>query len=556
MRLRVFIFVTEWSETDSLPKLDKHYEPVIIRQSEASTFAQLSTQLRKHQPVVLISTGNLRSWNVLGLLPFSYLKRWIHVAQVADIKSTEVIHCYIAATLRKPNTEPPLFSVITPTYHSGTRLLRPLHSLQSQTYRNWEWILWDDSQPEHQECWQHLLQLQNEDIRISCFRADQNSGFIGEMKRRAGSLARGDWIVELDHDDIIDHRLFEWCDAAIKQYPETDFICSDYYRLAEETEAPADFGDHFSLGYGSNIRYWLRGKWHVSQPVSSITPETIRHIVGVPNHVRIWKRSFYERIGRHNSLLPVVDDYELLLRTFLEGNWCRIAYPAYVQFDNAGGNNFTYLRNSLIQHLTREVARHYESQIHEHFNQLTIPDTSAGGWRASDRAWELPNEQFRYSKFFKTFTPLIRQDTTISIILIVEGDATAEIDAILQQIDQDWILYIIGNNSTSLEATMNQLTTRVSSETLTNKIHWWNLARPQGFLARNYALRMLVTTDLVTYATEHEPWTPDRLQTLRTALDGKDHTVIGHNLIHKMSLLERYGKDFTSTQEELVRQWV
>ena len=37
-----------------------------------------------------------------------------------------------------------------------------------------------------------------------------------------------------------------------------------------------------------------------------------------PNHVRAWRRSFYERVGGHDATWPIADD-ELLVRTYLQG---------------------------------------------------------------------------------------------------------------------------------------------------------------------------------------------------------------------------------------------
>ena len=41
--------------------------------------------------------------------------------------------------------EQPLVSIFTPTYRTGSRFVRAHRSVLAQTYPNWEWIIWDDS---------------------------------------------------------------------------------------------------------------------------------------------------------------------------------------------------------------------------------------------------------------------------------------------------------------------------------------------------------------------------------------------------------------------------
>ena len=62
--------------------------------------------------------------------------------------------------------------------------------------------------------------------------------------------------------------------------------------------------------------------------VVPITPDinalSIRHIVAEPNHVRCWKKEFYHKIGGHNIELSVLDDMDLLIRTFYMVKMCKI----------------------------------------------------------------------------------------------------------------------------------------------------------------------------------------------------------------------------------------
>ena len=52
----------------------------------------------------------------------------------------------------------------------------------------------------------------------------------------------------------------------------------------------------------------------------------------MPNHVRIWERELYHQIGGHNSNVPIMDDHEILIRTFLATRMIHLNKLGYVQY--------------------------------------------------------------------------------------------------------------------------------------------------------------------------------------------------------------------------------
>jgi hypothetical protein len=108
----------------------------------------------------------------------------------------------------------------------------------------------------------------------------------------------------------------------------------------------------------------------------NINPKTIRHIVGVPNHVRAWRRSTYFEIGGHNRSLTIADDFELVIRSFLYSKICKIPKLSYIQFlyNNSGGRNTHDLSRADIQRRVRTIAAHYNEDINKRFKELGIED--------------------------------------------------------------------------------------------------------------------------------------------------------------------------------------
>ena len=66
-----------------------------------------------------------------------------------------------------------LLSVFTPAYNSGARLERAYKSLQAQTWRNWEWVIYDDSDLKDKgNTWNTLKKLRDSDQRIKIIKVN------------------------------------------------------------------------------------------------------------------------------------------------------------------------------------------------------------------------------------------------------------------------------------------------------------------------------------------------------------------------------------------------
>lgn len=476
--------------------------------------------------VLVISVGSIEKWKHLYGLHQALRNRWCHFeegisdCQLADLALSSYLKNAIDHPLR---TTHPIISVITTTFKSGNKLLRPLESLHAQTYQHWEWIVWDDSPEDDTETFQHLQELAAHDYRIRVYRAPKHSGFIGEMKQMAAGLARGDWVLELDHDDIIVPRLFEWISQIHNKHPNAEFIYSDCIELFEGSEEPWAYGEGFSKGYGAYASQRIRGKYHHVVQTSPINPHTLSHIVGVPNHIRVWKRTFYEAIGKHNERLPVADDYELILRTFLasplktrttlyddnsNARWVRIVYPAYYQYRNAGGNNFTFLRNALIQELVAHVYRLYKTKLETKFAEI---GWTHDGLDLPSCVWELPSATIGFFPVEHFFVPEDQDDQNPCVSIITPTFQRPEklhraIQSVLKQSHTNWILFVVGDACDSVAKTLQEFND--------DRIRFHNLATNHGAggaVPRNYALSLLVKTKLVAYLDDDNYWEPDHL---------------------------------------------
>lgn len=242
-------------------------------------------------------------------------------------------------------------SVITPTYNTPKEVLaRTFASLKAQTHTDWEWVIWDDSTNE--TTWSHIYGLcADERYKISAHRSITHSGVIGEVKRNGFMVAQGDYLVELDHDDELTPDALEKIAEVAEQYP--DFIFSDWCEVFANGTT-GKYPEGWGMGIGRESWNEQYQAWQLSIP--DMTDKSVQHIVGVPNHVRVWNAEYYRSIGGHDATLDVCDDYDLIIRTFLTGAWIHIPELLYKQHI---GQTTQRIKNARIQELVPQIyARH------------------------------------------------------------------------------------------------------------------------------------------------------------------------------------------------------
>lgn len=260
-----------------------------------------------------------------------------------------------------------MISVCTPIHNTDPdTLARTWASLKAQTFADWEWVIWDDGT--NDGAWRQVYGFASDErYRITAHRSHVHSGSIGRVKRRAFMVAEGSILVELDHDD----ELTPDCLASVHEAfsdPSVGFVYSDWCEILPDGQS-GKYPPGWAFGYGSE--YWSEehGVWAMSAP--EVNPTTIRHIVSAPNHVRAWRSSVYDALGGHDPSLPVADDYDLVVRTFLATRFRHIPRMLYRQ--HIGPSTAQRVRNEQIQVLVDGIAGRYDGAISDRFEQIGWP---------------------------------------------------------------------------------------------------------------------------------------------------------------------------------------
>jgi glycosyltransferase involved in cell wall biosynthesis len=283
------------------------------------------------------------------------------------------------STFKNCSLKKPRFSVFTSTYETSTRKIdRLFESIKNQTIYDWEWVIVDDSSTDN--LWSHLVKISEEDYRVKIHRIlPTTGGNIGLAKRRAAMLCEGTWLLEVDHDDALISNCMERCFEAARLRPDAGFIYTDCCELYENGEfksydhgrTPDWYGrpdNRYCWGYAGHTMIEADGKQYLAHHTADINPRTIRFNIGMPNHARMWRRDIYLRINGHNSKFPVADDYELVVRTFLETRMLHVKEVLYLQYSD---RNTTTNNNSIdINRRSRLIRDHYNERIHQRILDL------------------------------------------------------------------------------------------------------------------------------------------------------------------------------------------
>lgn len=352
--------------------------------------------IAQFQPDVIMTTRFTPG--IMNGMTFELRKRWIHVPAdtkpEAAMSAVENCYSYNLWTKHQYQDANPLISVYTPTYNTGDYLRETYQSLKDQSYQTWEWVLVDDQSTDG--TWEKLEALSKEDIRVRPFRSGKRIEKIGAMKDFATRLCNGEYFVELDHDDFLtDFALIE-IKKAFESDPKVGFVYSNSSNFFENGGFHRFGDDYWKVRYRETE---YRGKkWDEclqpngwdrfdDHPLS----QNFTFLTVGPNHVRAYRKTFFDELGGYNQNLSVADDLDLFLRAFLGsqppelpiGDWKCLLLDQFLYAYRFRDNysNTTFTRNKSIQDHVQLVRQNYFAKIKEMNDRRLRPKGLTSGSR-------------------------------------------------------------------------------------------------------------------------------------------------------------------------------
>jgi O-antigen biosynthesis protein len=191
--------------------------------------------------------------------------------------------------------------------------------------------------------------------------------YVGALKLQACKNCSGDILLELDHDDLLVSTAIEECKKAFED-PEIGFVYSDTANFRNDFQKTERYNPAHGWKYeefsfivenGAIIdktkflkenppegnldgRIWKLLECHLG---FEAFPSSVSYIWYAPNHFRAWRKEVYWKTGGHNPNMRVLDDQELVMRTYLITKFKRIPKCLYLYRYQTDGNN-TWLKNN------------------------------------------------------------------------------------------------------------------------------------------------------------------------------------------------------------------
>ena len=200
---------------------------------------------------------------------------------------------------------------------------------------------------------------------------------VGALKKFACSQCRGDYLVELDHDDLLTSDALETLDTTIAQHQDPGFLYSDFVNFYPDHRCQV-YQEKFgweSYPFDSN------GHSYTAMRSFAVNAASLHLIFYAPNHIRVWRRDLYESLGGHDATMSVADDHELLCRTYLSGEaMVHIPKVLYLYRMQDGSRNTHLERNAEIQRTQQGVSNRYTRQLVEQWcRRESLPMLDLGG---------------------------------------------------------------------------------------------------------------------------------------------------------------------------------
>jgi GT2 family glycosyltransferase len=184
--------------------------------------------------------------------------------------------------------DPPLVSIVLPVYNTPEPLLRrAIESVRAQVYPRWELCAADDKSTETTVA-AVLAEFAAIDERIKVVHRQEN-GHISASSNSALDIARGEWIVAMDHDDELRPHALAHLVLALAEHPEAGMVYSD------EDKIDVD-GQRHSPNFKPDF-----------DPLLLLGQNYLGHLV-------CYRRDLIDRVGGYREGFEGSQDWDLSLR--------------------------------------------------------------------------------------------------------------------------------------------------------------------------------------------------------------------------------------------------
>jgi O-antigen biosynthesis protein len=187
------------------------------------------------------------------------------------------------------------------------------------------------------------------DPKVKIYYDDSDNKNVGYHKNKAFHLGTGDVLVEVDHDDILLSNCLSKLHEIYSTKPDVGFVSSDNAKL----HMTAEFIPYNPVYGWQHRKVLYKGKELWAPYTFAPTSHSLAYIWYMPDHVRSWRADVYKMIGGHNPDLYILDDQDLMQRTYMITKFYHIPEVLYIY--RITGDNTWLERNADIQTQTVQM---------------------------------------------------------------------------------------------------------------------------------------------------------------------------------------------------------
>lgn len=427
-----------------------------------------------------------------------------HVSQIRYgrwISQNDTITPHDVAKMRsltKQFPHKPLLSIVMPTYNSDPALLRDaISSILDQTYQNFEICIADDCSTD--QCTRTVIEeMSKKDARIKFVFREEN-GHISECSNSALTLASGEYIVLMDHDDLIPKHALWIVVYYINTHRNAKVLYSDEDKLEfdgsrSEPYFKGDF-DNF-LMYGHNL----------------------------VSHLGVYATELVKKVGGFRKGYEGSQDYDLLLRCADNCSAEDIIHIPHVLY---------HWRKVLGSTSVSADQKNYaivaaQKAINDHFERRGLPYVSIVGPWDGNTAIAISPEALKSPK-------------TVAVIILTR-DRLEDLSACVASIERaDQLpaeLIVMDNGSTEPEA----LKFIKSLETKSHAIQVLRDERKFNFSALNNAAAKRARSDILCFLNnDTEVLANDWLARAAAHFEVSDIGAVGAKLLYPDRTVQHFG---------------
>ncbi|MEF2968918.1 glycosyltransferase [Paenibacillus sp. M1] len=226
----------------------------------------------------------------------------------------------------------PKASVIMPVYNNAPYVLEAIHSMLTQTYRDFELIVIDDGSADGSAD----LISQIGDPRVKKVFHSQNKGVVASLNEGL-SLATGEYIVRMDGDDISTPNRLEVQISFMDAYPEIGLSAAAF--TSTTSDRPK-----VNPAHHEEIQTWLLFHCCICHPLV------------------IMRNDLVQRLGiRYDSNYPHAEDYELWNRLAFQTRMANL--PINLLYYRQHGGQVSHMHKAIQDESARRVRQRQFTQL-------------------------------------------------------------------------------------------------------------------------------------------------------------------------------------------------